>query len=200
MTAKIITTDSSLKSSNNIGSSASSSHSKQQQQQQQTLLMQYIQSISIMNKQTANEYYERLVKFERFLLSYFGSDNNIFNLDNFIEDLKNGKFDVYDVLRNYSIYLLQESNNTIHTTTLKQLVITAKNFLEFYDIDISPKFKLKVRFPKDIKRDKEAIDKNDIINILNGCSDIKLKTYVMLLASTGLRAIEALSIRIKDLC
>ena len=49
-------------------------------------------------------------------------------------------------------------------------MITAKNFLEFYDIDISPrKFKLKVRFPKDIKRDKEAIDKNDIINILNGC-------------------------------
>jgi hypothetical protein len=35
MTAKIITTYSSLKLSNNIGSSASSSHSKQQQQQQQ---------------------------------------------------------------------------------------------------------------------------------------------------------------------
>jgi integrase len=199
MTTKIIPTDSSLKSSN-IGSSSSQSKQQQQQQQQQTLLMQYIKSISIMNKQTANEYYERLVKFERFLSSYFDSDTNIFNLDIFIEDLKNGKFDVYDILRNYSIYLLQESNNTIHTRTLKQRVITAKNFLEFYDIDISPrKFKLKVRFPKDIKRDKEAIDKNDIINILNGCSDIKLKTYVMLLASTGLRATEALSIRIKDL-
>jgi hypothetical protein len=146
MTAKIIT-NSHLKSSNNIDSSADS---KSKQQQQQSLLKQYIKSISIMNKQTANEYYDRLNKFEGFLLSYFGSDNNIFNLDNFIEDLKNRKFDVYDVLRNYSIYLLQESNNTIHTTTLKQRVITAKNFLEFYDIDISPrKFKLKVRFPKE---------------------------------------------------
>src|SRR6187200_534621 len=31
------------------------------------------------------------------------------------------------------------------------------------------------------------------------CSDIKLKTYAMLLAGTGMRATEALSIRIKDL-
>ena len=46
---------------------------------------------------------------------------------------------------------------------------------------------------------KEAIDKKDIIKILNGCSDLRLKTYVMLLASTGLRATEALSIRLKDL-
>jgi integrase len=34
---------------------------------------------------------------------------------------------------------------------------------------------------------------------LNACSDIRLKTYVMLLAATGLGASEALSIRIKDL-
>jgi hypothetical protein len=75
MTAKIIT-NSHLKSSNNIDSSADS---KSKQQQQQSLLKQYIKSISIMNKQTANEYYDRLNKFERFLLSYFGSDNNISN-------------------------------------------------------------------------------------------------------------------------
>jgi integrase len=57
------------------------------------------------------------------------------------------------------------------------------------------KFKLKVRYPKTISRHKEAIDKTDIIKIVNGCSDLRLKTYVMLLASTGLRATEALSIR-----
>jgi integrase len=37
------------------------------------------------------------------------------------------------------------------------------------------------------------------VNILNACSDIRLKTYVMLLAATGMRAVEALSIRIKDI-
>lgn len=101
MNAKIITD--SLQTSNNIGSSATS-----KSKQQRSLLMKYIKSVSIMNKQTANEYYDRLVKFERFLFSHFGSDDNIFNLDNFIEDLKNRKFDVYDVLRNFSLYLLQE--------------------------------------------------------------------------------------------
>jgi integrase len=147
-----------------------------------------------MNKQTGNEYYVRLSNFERFILSKYGSS---MNLDSFVKGLKDGKFDIYETLADYCVYL-QDSN--IHTSTLKQRVVTAKNFFEFNDIDISPRrFKIKVRLPKDIKRNKEAIDKNDIVNILNGCSDIKLKTYVMLLASTGMRAVEALSIRLKDL-
>lgn len=78
--------------------------------------------------------------------------------------------------------------------------MTVKTFLEYNDIEISPrKFKLKVSFPKTITRHKEAIDKNEIVTILNGCSDIKLKTYVMLLAVTGARAAEVLSIRNHDL-
>jgi integrase len=78
--------------------------------------------------------------------------------------------------------------------------VTVKNFFEYYDVDISPrKFKLKVKIPKVIRKNKEALSKEDIINILNACSEIRLKTYVMLLAGTGLRAVEALSIRVKDL-
>ena len=75
-----------------------------------------------------------------------------------------------------------------------------KNFFEYCDIDISPrKFKIKVRLPKTVKRNKEAISKEDVIDILNQCSDFRLKTYVMLLASTGMRAVEALHIRVKDI-
>src|ERR687883_1289804 len=84
--------------------------------------------------------------------------------------------------------------------TLNTLIITAKNFFEYYDVDISPrKFKLKVKIPKSVRKHKEALSKEDIIDTLNACSDIKLKTYVMLLAATGMRATEALSVRIKDL-
>jgi integrase len=61
------------------------------------------------------------------------------------------------------------------------------------------KFKLKVKLPRVIRKTKEALSKEDIIDILNACSDIRLKTYLMLLGSTGMRPIEALSIRIKDL-
>jgi integrase len=87
-----------------------------------------------------------------------------------------------------------------HSVTLKNYIITIKNFLEYSDIDISPrKFKLKVRLPKVVRKNKEALSKEDVIDILNACSDIRLKTYVMLLAAGGFRAVEALSVRIKDL-
>ena len=89
---------------------------------------------------------------------------------------------------------------SISPATLKARIITAKNFLEYSDVDISPrKFKLKVKIPKVIRKSKEALSKEDVSDILNACSDIRLKTYVMLLAATGFRAVEALSIRIKDL-
>ena len=82
---------------------------------------------------------------------------------------------------------------------MKQRIITVKNFLEYHDVDISPRnFELKVKLPKSIRKNKEALSKEDITDILNACSDIRLKTYVMLLASTGMRAQEALSLRIKD--
>jgi integrase len=82
---------------------------------------------------------------------------------------------------------------------MKSRIITVKSFLEYHDVDISPrKFKLKVRLPKLIRKNKEALSKEDVTDILNACSDIRLKTYVMPLASTGMRAQEALSLRIKD--
>lgn len=67
-------------------------------------------------------------------------------------------------------------------------------------MDISPrKFKLKVKLPKVVRKNKQALSKNDVINILNSCADIRLKTYVMLLAATGMRPTEGSSIRIKDI-
>lgn len=84
----------------------------------------------------------------------------------------------------------------VTTLTLKQRVVTVKNFLEYHDVDISPrKFKLKVKLPRTVRKNKEALSKEDISDILNACSDIRLKTYVMLLAATGMRATEVLSVR-----
>ena len=53
--------------------------------------------------------------------------------------------------------------------------------------------------PRVVRAHKEALTKTDIQYILNACSDIKLKTYVLLLAATGCRASEALSIRSRDI-
>ena len=53
--------------------------------------------------------------------------------------------------------------------------------------------------PKIVRKNKEALSKEDVVDILNACSDIRLKTYVMFLAAGGFRAVEALSVRVKDL-
>ncbi|MFL6424545.1 MAG: tyrosine-type recombinase/integrase [Nitrososphaeraceae archaeon] len=154
----------------------------------------YIKSISMMSKSTANEYWKRLSNFQMFIVNEY----RISSTDDLIVKIRKGILDVYDILNGYSAYLQQ--NYTVSALTLKLRVVTVKNFFEYYDVDISPrKFKLKVKLPRIIKRSKEALSKEDVIGILNACSDIKLKTYVVLLAATGMRATEALSIRIRDL-
>ena len=145
-----------------------------------------------MSKSTANEYHGRLNNFSNFVLKEYKT-----SVDSIISKIKEGVEDPYDVLSSYIAYL--QDTSSISTFTLKQRVVTAKNFFEYYDIDISPrKFKLKVKLPKVVRKDKEALNKEDIIEILNSCSDIRLKTYIMILAAGGFRAVEALSIRVCD--
>lgn len=146
-----------------------------------------------MSKSTAREYDFRLQHFARFILKEYKT-----SVDNLLHQIKEGSHVPYEVLSNFVSYL--QNNNSISTLTLKQWVVTAKNFLEYHDVDISPRrFKLKVKLPKTVKKEQQALDKNDIIEIINSCSDIRLKTYVMLLVASGLRASEALSIRVCDI-
>jgi integrase len=146
-----------------------------------------------MNRRTAYEYYTRLTGFRDFLTHSYNA-----TLDDIITRINQGSEDPYDILSSYVTYL--QTSYNISTLTLKSRIITAKNFLEYYDVDISPrKFKLKVKIPKVVRQSKEALSKEDIADILNTCSDIKLKAYVMFLAATGMRATEALSVRVKDL-
>jgi integrase len=146
-----------------------------------------------MNKRTAHEYYIRLNKFQDYVSNRYNT-----TLDNIISKINEGSEDPYGILSGYVSYL--QTNCNISTISLKNCIITVKNFLEYCDVDISPrKFKLKVKLPRVIRKNKQALSKEDVIDIINACSSIRLKTYVMLLAATGLRATEALSIRIKDL-
>ena len=146
-----------------------------------------------MNKATAHEYHFRLKSLQEFVTDSYNT-----TLDDIITRINQNSEDPYEILSGYVSYL--QTNCKISTLSLKTRIITAKNFLEYYDVDISPrKFKLKVKMPKVVRQSKEALSKEDITDTLNACSDIKVKTYVMFLAVTGMRATEALSIRIKDL-
>jgi hypothetical protein len=89
-----------------------------------------------MNKATAYEYYFRLTTFQNFIMDDYKT-----TLDNLIMKIRKGREDPYVILSNYVIYL--QNNSNISPGTLKARIITAKNFLEYYDVDISPRrFKL----------------------------------------------------------
>ncbi|MGB6531133.1 MAG: tyrosine-type recombinase/integrase [Candidatus Nitrosopolaris sp.] len=153
----------------------------------------YITNVSTMSESTARQYFARLKVFQDFLANEYGT----LDVDNLVLKIKQGKQNLYDLFNSYAAYL---NNCNISALTLKQRIVTVKNFFEYYDIDISPRrFKLKVKLPKIIRKKKEALSKEDVIHILNVCDNIRLRTYVILLAATGMRAVEALSIRIKDI-
>ena len=119
----------------------------------ETAMEKYIRNVRAMNKATANEYYYRLTNLQNFALK----DYNI-TLDKLILQIKEGVKDAYDILSNYIAYLQSNCNNS--AATVKQRVVTAKNFLEYYDVDISPrKFKLKVKIPKADKKKQRGIIK-----------------------------------------
>jgi integrase len=161
--------------------------------EEKSLVKDFYSSISIMNKSTAEQYLSRLNIFSVFLNKEFDG----LTIDSLVNKIKEKTADPYSILSGYSAYL---KDCNLSTITIKQRVVTVKNFLEYCDIDFSPrKFKIKVRLPKTVKRNKEAISKVDVIDILNQCSDFRLKTYVMQLATTGMRALEALHIRVKDI-
>src|SRR5215203_2132193 len=177
-------------------------------------LANYVRNVQQASKGTAAQYEYRLLKFEKYIMTMPSKEEErqeqqqqqdqelIITLDDVINELKNNgnnnKIDPYELLSGFVAYL-EEEEDIENPNTIRYFVATARNFLEYNDIEISPrKFKLKVRLPKAVIRHKEAISKEEICEILLKCSNIKLKTYLMLLASTGMRATEALALRHKD--
>ena len=81
------------------------------------------------------------------------------------------------------------------------LYLTAvRSYFGYYDIDVIPsKFKRKVKMPKVGREDEEPLDAKDIRKILLSCSNRRLKTFILILASGGMRTKEGLAIRLKDI-
>jgi len=118
----------------------------------------------------------------------------IITLDDVINELKNNgnknnKIDPYHLLSGFVAYL-QEEEGIENPNTLRYFIITATNFLEYNDVEISPrKFKLKVRLPKAVVRHKEAISKEEI---LTSCSNALILNSRPILCSSHLQACEQL--------
>jgi integrase len=160
-------------------------------------LTKYINRVEKRSKRSASLYNQRLGYFRDFI-----NQKLDLTLDELIKTLtvqgRGPKIDVYDLLSDY-VTFLQDTRN-MSPLTLKFMLSTIRNFLEFFDVEISSKkFRNKVGMPRVIRQDKEPLTKKDIQTILNAAHSIKLKTYLLFLAATGCRASEALSVRLCDI-
>jgi integrase len=106
---------------------------------------------------------------------------------------------VYELFDGFISFLLMYREGITPRSTSLYLV-ALKSYFAYYDIDVIPsKFRRKVKVPKLYREDEEAIDVEDIRKILLSCSNRRLKAYLLILASSGLRAVEATSIRLRDI-
>jgi integrase len=125
-----------------------------------------------------------------------------YNVETILEQLASEKIDRYRLINDYISYLQNDSINGHDLTALsiKSYVVAVRSFFAYYDVETTTsKFKNKVKMPVIYHEDEEAIDVNDVRDILQHCSNRRLKAYLLVLASGGMRAVEALAIRESDL-
>ena len=95
---------------------------------------------------------------------------------------------------------MKSTNPNLTASSLKLYMVSVRSYLAYFDIDVIPsKFKRKVKMPKVYREDEEPLDVSDIRKILLACNNRRLKTYLLVLASGGMRAVEGLAIRLKDI-
>jgi integrase len=121
------------------------------------------------------------------------------NCETIIQPLLENKVNVYELLVSFVSYVLA-AKPEITPRTLSLYLVAIRSYLAFYDIDVIPsKFRRRVKVPKLYKEDEEPIDASDIRKILLNCSNRRLKSYLLILTSSGMRAVEATAIRLKDI-
>jgi integrase len=164
----------------------------------------FLDSISRNSERSKKTYAIGLTHFQRFLNSMYG--DNKFTLQSIIEPLSKNQINVYQLLDSFVTYLLNIKNENRHnTTTLSKNSITLylaviRSYFAYHDIDVVPsKYKRKVKVPKIHREDEEPIDASDIREILLSCNNRRLKSYLLVVASGGLRATEACAIRLCDI-
>jgi len=150
----------------------------------------FLDSKSIRSRITARNYLTGLTHFNGFLSPKY-------TVETILQPLKIGEENVYQLLSRFVVY---EAKLTSSAGTIKLNLEAVKSYLQFHDIIIIPvKFKNQVTMPKILQEEKTAIDANDIRKLLLACDIRRLKTYLLILASGGMRPVEGLAIRICDI-
>lgn len=121
------------------------------------------------------------------------------NCEAILQSLLENRVNVYELLDSFVSYVLVIKPE-ITPKSLSLYLTAIRSYFAFYDIDVIPsKFRRKVKVPKLYKEDEEPIDARDIRKLLLNCNNRRLKSYLLVLISGGMRAVEATAIRVRDI-
>jgi integrase len=153
----------------------------------------FLDSISRNSKGSEKAYAAGLVCFDNSLKEKYPN----YNPDLILEPIKKNEINIYELFDNFIAFLV---NSGLSVSSIRLYVAAMRSYFAYYDIDIIPsKFKRKVKMPRFYREDEEPIDVGDIRNILLHCNNRRLKVYLLILGSGGMRAVEGLAIRFKDI-
>jgi integrase len=155
----------------------------------------FFDSIDRNSRDTRNSYNLGLAHFQNYLDSNHTSSN--LNLESILQPLAKNEIDLYGLLDGFVSYL---TSLKLSVKTMILFLSAVRSYLGYYDIDVIPaRFKRRVKMPRLLREDEEPIDASDIRKILLACNNRRLKCYLLVLVSGGMRAKEAIAIRLKDI-
>jgi integrase len=155
----------------------------------------FLDSMRRNSKSSEETYLNGLVRLQQFLSQSEKLKN--YSVETILDSLYKQETNLYTLLDGFVTFLISLN---LSISSIKLYVAGLRSYLAYYDIDVVPsKFKRKVKMPKAYREDEEALDVQDIRNILLVCNNRRLKAYILVLASGGFRAVEALAIRLKDI-
>jgi integrase len=153
----------------------------------------FLQSKSTRSEVTAKNYLTGLVHFNNFLSSI----NPKYTVKTIVGSLGAEEENVYLILNRFIVY---QRSLFSSAATIKLNLEAVKSYLGYHDVNIIPaKYKRQVTVPKLAQEEETAIDVNDVRKILLTCNNRRLKTYLLILASGGMSAVEGLAITLGDI-
>jgi integrase len=158
----------------------------------------FLESICRNSFQSKETYQSGIKHFQQFLNAKYPGKT----VESILSSLNNGnvqeqKIDIYELLDNFVSFLIQLN---LSIPSINLYIAAIRSYLGYYDIDVIPsKFKRKVKMPKHYREDEEPLDISDVRKLLLSCNNRRLKSYLLILASSGLRATEGCALRLRDI-
>jgi integrase len=165
----------------------------------------FLESVGRNSRNSRATYETWLKHFQRFLVGNTSTSNNYqnCNVETIIQAIQaGGSINVYELMDGFVSYFVvrlshEQHQHNIAPTSIFLYVHAVKSYLLYHDIDINhAKFRRKVRLPKIAREDEQPIDASDIRKLLLACNNRRIKVYLLVLASGGMRANEGLAIRL----